>query len=52
MLILMFLTYPDGFLLSQPASHSMEGKELGQVKDGTYLLGTGHIKYVIDMLYV
>lgn len=52
MQILMFLAYLDGFLLSQSASHSVEVKKLGQVKDETYLLGTGHIKYVTDMLYV
>lgn len=52
MLILIFLTYPDGFLLLQSANHSVEGKELGPVKDGTYLLGTGYIKYVTYMLYV
>lgn len=40
LLLLLFLTYPDGFLILQPAGHRKEGKEPDhQVKEGTYLPG-------------
>lgn len=47
MLILIFLTSSEGFLILQSANYIADGREPSWVEEGTHLLGSRHTHYQV-----